>query len=461
MKDREQRFMSERGWEGAGILPTGIGDLPAREAATLLGHVAEQLKIVKPQTEFWQGLIKNLKGAKGFIEGQGKRLTAKSLMAVAGTSFVLSTVAACTSSVAPDVEPIPTLASVAAETQIAPSPTEQSLSPEVRNILLKIEEQYGIEIPTQVSEVYTDYSQGEIPNALLALEEARLFEETISLIPGAGYLVQLIIPSRYAGQEIVAGGSYLGYQWPAFLHPRESSSFLHDTLYVSESAAIRLIIPENVSMEDPLPTVGEEYSVLPPLIQISMTSAGIEANTQTEIPWTTHGERLKQTIVHETGHALIDRVRIANSENIEEYRRRSGFYLYNKNTVDIDNPLFKAFAEVNGWRLIPFHELARQYDSTLADRLLAEHPESAETLVWERDFDIWGNLSNRKIRLTPYASYGPIQESFCEYWMVSILYPDILTAEEREFFKKIHEGLRGNPDEFVKSIVSNPEILLP
>jgi len=69
-------------------------------------------------------------------------------------------------------------------------------------------------------------------------------------------------------------------------------------------------------------------------------------------------------------------------------------------------------------------------------KLFDLYPDSARLLFLTRDPDVWGDLANRKIRITPFASYGPIQEAFCEYWMTSILYPELLTQKKENFSKK-------------------------
>lgn len=333
-------------------------------------------------------------------------------------------------------------------------------------ILAFLGKNYGVEIPNHVSPIYSEEtyiktSEGERKlhdireNSLLSFEEAKIVAEAISSIPAVGFLTQLIIPFRRSEEGVIPGGSYMGYQWPAFLQLKKYGEFPYDR-FISDKAAIRLILPEGAKMTDPLPVVGKDYSnaVLTPLLQMSLNSAGVRANTRTEIPWTTMGERLKQALVHETGHGLIDQVTIAASSDMENYWMRQSFALYNMTTIDIDNPLFKGFAEVNGWILIPFVELMGQYEPKKADSFANEHPERARKLFWERDPKIWGNLQDRKVRLTPYASYGPIQEAFCEYWMASILYPELLTEQEKKFFEAIQQGLQENPTAFIQGLVN-------
>jgi len=351
----------------------------------------------------------------------------------------------------------------AADSSVSAKATQEFVAERsVDDILSAIDEDFGIYIPNRVS---TEYSSETMPNALLSLEEAKILSEAISLIPGVDYLSQIIIPFKQSGEGAIPGGSYLGYQWPAFLHRSDYESFPYDH-FVSKETAIELKIPDNVDMQDPLPKVGEEYSnvVLTPLLQITMNSAGIEANTSIEIPWTTHGERLRQAVVHETGHALLDKVLLADFDgmvDMVEYWERNAFTLYNLNTTDIENPLLVAFAKVNGWNLVSYADFVRQYDPEAADRVTKQLLESGREMnVWDRDHAIWGEIADRKVRITPYASYGPIQEAFCEYWMASILYPELLTPEEKEFFQRIHEGLRDDPEAFIQLIISNPDILL-
>ena len=344
-------------------------------------------------------------------------------------------------------------------------------------ILLRIKEKYGVEILGQNSDKYFEriYSinpQGEKelleakPTTVLTRKEANIVAESLKETPGAGHLVQLIIPFRYSEQGEIPEASYLGNQWQALLHatifpeqgPFQGQTFMHSTDYVylpadfsvSDNAAIRIVIPEGAEMTDSLPRLRESSSsLLNPFLLKALNSAEISRFEQIEVPWSTHGEKLKQVLVRETGMALLDKGSINREPT-----------LLGKGTFDIENPLLKAFAQVNRWKLVPYGDFLRQYYGPATGIFLGDSAKDAQRLVWDRDTRVWGNLKNRKLRLSPQGSYGTIQKAFSEFWMASILYPGLLTSKERAFFQKIHEGLRKNPDAFIKKADSDWKFLI-
>jgi len=325
------------------------------------------------------------------------------------------------------------------------------------DILNEINQRYGVEIPTTVSHRYSELdlnTKEMLPNLIPSKEEAEILEKAISKVPGASYLGPLLIPSANTEPDPIPGGSYLGYQWPAFLHPDEFTEFPYDRL-VDKRPAISIKIPD-VPVDEPLPEVKDKNNLLPSIA--AMTNETITINGEEEIPWTTYGDRLEIATIHEFAHGIEDQLSLATSSSVSEYWNKQAFTIVNKNTWDIDNPVFTTFAKVNGWELIPEYDYVKQYDSEFAEYL--KDGGWAKGFLWDRDPKVWGDLKDRKLRLTVYASYGPIQEAFAEFWMASILYPELLTEDEKAYFGKLHNGLRGNPEEFIKQIATNPNILL-
>lgn len=81
--------------ESVEILPENIGSLPSSEAAPLLNRAASRIDILRPKSEFWEGLKENLKGASAWIDAKKGEISSKTLRAVAGASLVATMVAAC------------------------------------------------------------------------------------------------------------------------------------------------------------------------------------------------------------------------------------------------------------------------------------------------------------------------------------------------------------------------------
>jgi hypothetical protein len=81
--------------ESVEILPENIGELPVIEAAPLLERAASRTEVLGWKGEFWDGLRKNLRGAKAWVESQGAEATKKTLRAITTASFVAASLSAC------------------------------------------------------------------------------------------------------------------------------------------------------------------------------------------------------------------------------------------------------------------------------------------------------------------------------------------------------------------------------
>lgn len=347
--------------------------------------------------------------------------------------------------------------SLSEESQQSAEPTDAAA------VLERIKKEKGVVVPTEVSSTYSEVLYrinenkereiiGENPNAVLTKNEAEVVEDILSQIPAGGYLIQLIIPQRL-DEELFAPipvASLLGYNWPVFINRPNYGDFPRDRL-VTDDVAIKLLLPENVDMYEDLPSIDQLIERYPYFTDSYRKEA--------EIPWTTHAEKLKQSVAHESGHSLINKVRLAMADgDIERYFELQGISLFNEVSVDVDNPIFVEFAKVNGWIKVPFGEYVFEYMKKFypdkINQLDSAQLEAGDKMVWARDPKIWNNLLDRDFYLTYHATYGPIQEAFSDYWMISILYPDLLTKEEQDFFFKIHEGLEENPEEYINTIAT-------
>jgi len=293
-----------------------------------------------------------------------------------------------------------------------------------------IYKEFGILIPT---ELMTEYSGIDGPNSPLTEDEIEIVRETLRMVPNAGEIIQLIIPVRTSDPEAIPGGSFLDYQWPFFLNPGDYEGFPKD-YFLSDMRAVILMLPVGVAVSDSLPEIKPDSNLLTP--ELMWTYQEFPLKQEMEIPWTTYGERLQQALIHEIGHGLLAWAALDQSGSVRTYWERQGFTLVGWNTRDTSNPLLVSFANVNGWRLF--------YFSDYIESLMLNLPEESQTsdfMIWDRDPNVWAYVPDRVIRLNPYASYGPIQEAFPEFWMASILYPEFLTEGELDFFSEVKESL--------------------
>jgi hypothetical protein len=343
----------------------------------------------------------------------------------------------------------------------AEEPTHSLPDPETRTlnnleILREIKDTYGVEIPVEVSEKYLRETPFGVKqtNTIPTFEEAELLSKTVALVPGAQFLSGLVIPYREITKGVDAP-SYMGRQWPFFLQPSKYPKGFPKDRFLSETAAIKLILPpEKEALSDPLPEAEDPRNLIPPLVQISLNPTGIKVKIpEKSIPRTILGERLSQVLVHEFAHGFQDPVSLANSKDLKEYWYRQAFTLLLKNTIDITNPVYVSFAKLNGWKLVSVRKLWEQYDPKTAYELYVKRGIQESLQVWDRDPKYWGPLEDRNARLSVYATYGPIQEAFAEFWTAYILYPDLLTDEERKYFGWIAKGLRNDPGQLIQEML--------
>ena len=336
------------------------------------------------------------------------------------------------------------------------------------------QKRYGISIPKYEDEKYFRkdcsvnsfgelYVSHEVPNCQITFEESKVIKESIKDIPGAFAMAQLIIPRRISPKkdedkdDYVAGGNFQGRQWPFFLDI--SKSHYPKDRYLSGIAAIEIMLPEK-SLNESLPNIDSNSNFLPLFSAAAMNSAEIKVKNEILYPWTTHGERLKQTVVHEFVHGIAS---ITNQVRFKGDARKDyntlAYDIYGGQILDTNHPLYASFAKVNGWKKIPRAEYVEQFDKEAADNIRRDNPYSAKWEVWDRDPQIWGSLNERKIRVSTYASYGPIHEAFADFGMVYTLsrtderYKNLLDPNEEKYFKNLLNGLARNPKKCIEKLI--------
>jgi hypothetical protein len=147
--------------ESLEILPFEIGDLPVNEAGPLLERAASRIEIVRPKSEFWEGMIENLRGAASYLEAEKTRIASKTFRAIAGASLVSSMVAACAK---PPETPsyMPPTEAVATETSLPPTETT---TPEIIEVSAEVKEGDPSIFEGQgevLSDVQVDFGEGRI-----------------------------------------------------------------------------------------------------------------------------------------------------------------------------------------------------------------------------------------------------------------------------------------------------------
>lgn len=286
--------------------------------------------------------------------------------------------------------------------------------------------------------------------ASLTLEEARLFKEGIEKVPGAGSLIQVILPYRFfvPGKEWemyeVSQSTYVGKEWRG------------DKPYCIDAVEAAFRFSPEVDKETAIPFyIPVDFSPDEPLIDPDIYRTGVFGESfpdePSELPIKTQGDAFLRVLVHEFGHGFEGEVTIRASSTLAEYCERRVMALCGFNSMDEKNPIFQTFSKLNGWKLVPLSEI-------IALCGVEKERKEGERWGWIRDPAVWGEEPS--MRISHKITYGPIYEAFADFFMVSILYPEMLTDEEKRYFGKIHQGLAGDAEKFLDKLAQNPEILL-
>lgn len=345
-------------------------------------------------------------------------------------------------------------------------PFEPPRSESLGDILDEIKSKYGIYIPSLTGE-FTQYENGVEQSTQITQDEAETIKNSLKIIPSAGKFIQLIIPFRNESAGAIAGGSYLGPNWDFFLDPSKYENYPRDK-YLSNISAVSLALPDK-KLDELMPPVDKDSNFLPLLSEASMNQAGIQAKNIVYYPWTNHGERLRQVVVHEIGgHGVTELAgRIKVNYNPETECYSSAMSLFGGIPLDTNNPIVSSFAKVNGWMLTPYSEFMAQWGDfgrQQSEKLKSTDPKFAAWTVWDRDPKYWGSLEDRTIRLDPYASYGTIKETFATFFMFYSLSrvdnrydKSLLTGKETKYFDRMFNGLHRNPEKYIQNLIEeNP-----
>jgi hypothetical protein len=343
-------------------------------------------------------------------------------------------------------------------------PFKEPQSEPLSEILCEIKSKYGIYIPGTSGE----YIKNEVEkSAQITLDEAKIIESALKIMPSPGKFTQLIIPFRNESADAIAGGNYWGPNWDFFLDYSKYKNYPRDR-YLSKISALNLVLPDKKPGE-PMPPVTPDSNFLPLFSAASMNEVGIQPKNIVNYPWTTHGERLKQVIIHEIGSdgVIQSAGSIKVNYNPEADYQSSAMSLFGGIPLDTNNPIMSSFAKVNGWRLIPYSDFMAQWGDVgkqYAEDLKRTDPKMAAWPVWDRDPEYWGSLENRTIRLDTYASYGTIKETLSQFSMFYTLSrvdnrydKSLLTDGETKYFNRMFNGLSGNPEKYIRDLIAqNP-----
>ena len=341
---------------------------------------------------------------------------------------------------------------------------EDITSPEsTKDVFTRIQKKYDIEIPWQRRPEFTatpDFVETQAGSgfilvdegntASVSLAEAKIIENALDNTPSPGSLVQVILPYRFRpgkGRPNIAQGTYMGRSWRLELagEPTVCTDSLDRPL--DPASAVNLLLPAIYSLSDLLPDLSSYGGA-------SVYFGQKQAKGAEQIPNTTQAERLRQVVIHEIGHGLDDQISWRAFPKPSDHCDNVGIVnLCGLASMDENNPLYKSFATVNGWKLMDGDDILRSCG--MSENLI---PKSPPNYGWVRDPNLWGDPP--RVRISRYATEGNISEAFAEFFMASRLYPWLLTKQERRYFDNIAEGLSQNPEEFLQTVAARPDTLL-
>jgi hypothetical protein len=352
-----------------------------------------------------------------------------------------------------------------------PQVTIEHLGDTPEGYLKLLRDATGVEIPNKPSNEFDRWRMKPVSGTtdqwmlqneqyrVPSLEVSKVLAEGILTVPNASFLADLVIP--YFVKRDRPGGAYLGLNWPYYLDFMDDPTFDKTELerrFFSQRSGLMLEIPEGTAMDAALPKVADGAEMLTRYQTDWLNKLGVNVPMVTEFPWTTQKERLKQVVVHELLHGFVDKLSLAIANNDPSLYFQSLVYSPVLLTPYFNNPIFEYFGKVNGWIKEPYFDYLATYDKDYLETVKKEQPELGNIYVWDRDPNVWGDIQHRKTRLTTYASYGPINETFCEFWTAYLLYPNLLTLEETRLFGPLTEGLKNNPNGLIDKLLKGRDL---
>lgn len=337
-------------------------------------------------------------------------------------------------------------------------------------ILDFIFQNHRVLIPSVPSDLFSQYEHltmmtGEldrkIPNAQLTREEALETAITLDLLPNVGTLVQLILPFRNYKVQFYSA-EYLGHDWPQYLN---SDYVLPRNKFSTPVSAVEINLPENDDLDDPITKkdYDENIEFALNVREAWLKGLDVKHTINGDFLPTTYREDFQHMLIHDLyGHGFWESVGFAAAANVDEYRKLDYTTTMGENLLDINHPLMRSFAAVQGWELVPYRQYLDDFGQDTKQYILEKVDTAiADCYVWERRKNIWGGITDRKVRLNPYADYLGMHEAFAEYLSASVMRPDLLTSDELHYFRRIFAGMGSlNPIWFIEKVAQNPEILL-
>lgn len=301
---------------------------------------------------------------------------------------------------------------------------QEQKSRQMGYLLEGLRRESGVEVPFIPQREYTSIF-GTL-NTPITPAEAEVITTTVRKIPGASTLVSLIVPYRQPLDKdhlkYHVNGLYLGHFWGPFIQG-ENNDYSEEKLTINEllsnKSAVALDLP-NIGMEEAMTS---EHLAVSSILPSFFIGKG-------------YGEQVAYIIAHEFGHGLVDHIWIEAFADKEEYARHRG-----ANSIPSS---LKGFASLVGWRLINMLNFERYGNGETTEHTIHNYSHSLHTE--------WRKLKGRKNIELFGERLTSIEEAFANYWALSILYPELLSAGEQSYFNIFHQGLTAHPEEFIRAI---------
>ena len=264
----------------------------------------------------------------------------------------------------------------------------------VVDVSARIERVYGVMVLPYMDNSFTRHYRvhplrtSEHVNDDLKLEEALEFEKVFSKCPYMEHLAQVFVTYRPSRQEEAlggtgAGGTYAGRFWGDFLEEPLEKLF--------ERPLVFIVAPRKVNFESPFPIE--------------------DAPGQLRYHGKTYGENFQVVVLHETGHALEDRL------------------------------LFLMWGE-EGYRDRTEETRQKYLPENFKDIGTASHP-----------------ILSHVHPDNPFFKYDKYGDKLADFFARGHMAISTLSEKERKFFEEMDKGLRSNPEQFLKMLAQNPQML--
>ena len=297
---------------------------------------------------------------------------------------------------------------------------------QLEDLARRLHDEHGILIPTQPSSEFTLRTDNR-PNSTPAPQSLIRLERAINdRVPYAGKLAKIIV--FYSSLE----WSYPGRTWPQNIGGTTKTRDYDEMPLMIAEDQYYITARGKELVDDDLPVAGSPY----PFVRTAM-------------------DYFSYGFFHELGHGIDLEILFRKYDNVEQYVKEAE----NADAIK-DNPIYATFGELTGWRFgrgVVAQRMMITFNVDVGDKWLNPVKEEANGGDFVQHPD---EGSVRRLLFTRHPLTNSISEVFADFFVAYLMAPEVLTADENRYFGRLHKGLKCSPEQFMREIARNPQMLL-